>query len=108
TSAVDVPGDAARRRMKYWEIIADIKSSENGKRPSRFFEIALVLVRLDQVASGIVNADLRGFGHASESPMHHEQYGRRMKAPEPAAMLVEGAQCLMRESRKLLEQRGRN
>ena len=51
-------------------------------------------VRLDQVASGIVNADLRGFGHASESPMHHEQYGRSMKAPETAAMLVEGAQRL--------------
>ena len=64
-----------------------------------------MLVRLDHVASRIVNANLPGFGHASESPMHHEQYGRSMKAPETAAMLVEQAQRLMRESRKLLEQR---
>src|SRR5215475_9935939 len=49
--------------------------------------------------------EARGFGHASESPMHHEQYGRSMKAPETAAMLVERAQRLVRESRKLLEQR---
>ena len=37
--------------------------------------------------------------------MHHEQYGRSMKALETAAMLVERAQRLMCESRKLLEQR---
>ena len=37
--------------------------------------------------------------------MHHEQYGRSMKAPGSAAMLVERAQGLIRESRKLLEQR---
>ena len=42
--------------------------------------------------------------------MHHEQYGRSMKArPQrqrrEIAMLVERAQHLMRESRKLLEQR---
>jgi len=64
-----------------------------------------VFVRFDHIASRIVNANLRGFGHASESPMHHEQYGRSMKAPETAAMLVERAQRLVRESRKLLEQR---
>src|SRR5262249_22022300 len=44
------------------------------------------------------------FGHASKARMHHEQYGRSMKARE-TAILVERAQCLMRESRKLLEQR---
>jgi hypothetical protein len=42
--------------------------------------------------------------------MHHEQYGRSMKArPQrqrrETAMLVERAQRLMCESRKLLEQR---
>jgi len=42
--------------------------------------------------------------------MHHEGYGRSMKArPQrqrrETAMLVERAQRLMRESRKLLEQR---
>ena len=60
---------------------------------------------LDHIASRIANANLPGFGHASESPMHHEQYGRSMKAPETARMLVERAQRLIRESRKLLEQR---
>jgi len=69
-----------------------------------------VFVHLDHVASRIVNASLRGFGHASKVPMHHEQYGRSMKArPQrqrrETAMLVERAQRLMRESRKLLEQR---
>src|SRR5262245_1830478 len=71
----------------------------------KVFEVARVLVRLDHVASRIVKANLPGFGHASESPMHHEQYRRSMKAPETAAMLVERAQRLMCESRKLLEQR---
>ena len=42
--------------------------------------------------------------------MHHEQYGRSMKARRQCqrretAMLVERAQRLMRESRKLLEER---
>src|SRR5262249_46937699 len=67
--------------------------------------LALVLLRFNHVVSVVINANLRGFGHASESPMHHEQYGRSMKAPETAAMLVERAQGLVRESRKLLEER---
>src|SRR5262249_7599232 len=72
--------------------------------PSKLFELALVLVRPNHVASGILNASLRGSGHASKARMHHEQYDRSMKARE-TAMLVERAQRVMRESRKLLEQR---
>ena len=70
-----------------------------------------MLVPLDYVASRIVNASQRGFGHASRAPMHHEQYGRSMKARRPqrqrqeTTMLVERAQRLMCEFRKLLEQR---
>ena len=76
----------------------------------RLFELARVLVRLDHVARFIVKSSLRGFGHASKAPMHHEQYGRSMKARlqrqrRETAMLVERAHSLMRESRKLLEQR---
>src|SRR5215510_13391508 len=67
-------------------------------------EIAVVPVRFDHIASSIVNANLRGFGHASKASMHYEQYDRSMKARE-TAMLVERAQRVMRESRKLLEQR---
>jgi len=68
------------------------------------------LLRFDHVASVIVNASLRRFGHASNAPMHHEQYGRSMNAwlqrqRRETAMLVEQAHRLMRESRKLLEQR---
>jgi hypothetical protein len=42
--------------------------------------------------------------------MHHEQYGRSMKArlqrqQRETAMLVERARSVLRESRKLLEQR---
>ena len=74
------------------------------------FELARVLVRRDHIASRIVNASLRGFGHASKAWMHHEQYGRSVKARlqrqrRETAMLVERAHSLMRESRKLLEQR---
>jgi len=83
---------------------------EDEKAASPLPEVALVLVRLDHVASVIVNANLRGFGHGSKAPMHHEQHGRSMKArPQrqrrETAMLAERAQRLIRESRKLLEQR---
>jgi len=44
------------------------------------------------------------FTHASKAQTHHEQYGRSMEALETAT-LVERAQHLMSESRKLLEQR---
>ena len=93
-----------RFRMPIDPIIANIVG------PLPLFEIALVLVRLDHVASGIVNASLRGFGHASKAMMDHEQYGRSVKARlqrqrRETAMLVERAHSLMRESRKLLEQR---
>ncbi|HJY53626.1 MAG TPA: hypothetical protein VKD89_06340 [Candidatus Udaeobacter sp.] len=83
---------------------------ENFPTSYGFFEIARVLVRLDHVASFIVKSSLRGFGHASKAPMHHEQYGRSMKARlqherRETAMLVEQAWRVIRESRKLLEQR---
>ena len=47
---------------------------------SPLFEIPLVFVHLDHVASFIVNANLQGFGGASRTPTQHEQYGSSMKA----------------------------
>jgi hypothetical protein len=71
-----------------------------------------VFVRLDHVVSRIVNGRLRDFAHASRAPLHHEQYGRSMKArPQrqrrETAMSVQRARSMLRElreSRKLLEQ----
>ena len=95
------------------EIGAQPRTSSEGPSSTitlQVFQIALVLVRLDQIARRIVNANLRGFGGASRTPTWHEQYGSSMKA-EPqsrrrkTATLVERAQRVMRESRKLLEER---
>ena len=74
-------------------------------------ELALVLVRLDHVASGIVNASLRFFGHASRAPTHHETIQQEYESMDAqgrqreTAMLVGRAQRVLGESRKLLEER---